>query len=266
MADTLRAQRDFALVRLDDLSQRGRQLSAALAAAPADASSLAAAHAWQQTCAVAIHQLAGGSKAHWLSRAFSEALLVRAAGGDAVTEAGVREIVERILDVLDRASASLVRLDDVEVASSTAAPAMRRFEFVHDARLRPVLESAFADSARAFDAGDFTRSMMTCCGILEAIITDALEHCGLRSSTGSGRPEALEGRSGDFGLDLAMSFADRISAAEKRGLIRGGCARLPAIARAYRIVPEDDAVISERDARLARQVLHVVMRDLNPGR
>ena len=245
MADTLRAQRDFALVQLDDLIRRGRQLSDALADTPADALSLAAAHAWQQTSAAAIHQLSGGSKAHWLSRAFSDALLVRAAGGDAVTEAGVREILERILDVLDRASASLVRLDDVEVASSTAAPAVR-FEFVHDARLRPVLEVAFADSGRAFDAGDFTRSMMTSCGILEAIITDALEHCGSPHS--------------------AMSFDERIATAEQSGLIRGGCARLPPIARAYRIVSEADAVIGERDARLARQVLHVVMRDLNPGR
>jgi hypothetical protein len=63
-----------------------------------------------------------------------------------------------------------------------------------------------------------------------------------------------------------MTFESRIAAAEKLGLIRGGCARLPPVARAYREVAESDAAISERDAKVARQVLHVVMRDLDPGR
>src|SRR5947207_1401709 len=76
IADGLRAQRDFALVQLDDLIRRGRQLSDALAVDSSDAASLTAALGWQQTCAAAIHQLSGGSKAHWLSRAFSSALLV----------------------------------------------------------------------------------------------------------------------------------------------------------------------------------------------
>ena len=58
----------------------------------------------------------------------------------------------------------------------------------------------------------------------------------------------------------------RMAAAEKTGLIRGGCARLPPVARAYREVLESNAVVSERDAKIARQVLHVVMRDLDPGR
>jgi hypothetical protein len=250
IADSLRAQRDFALLQLDDLIRRGRQVSDALAADPADAPSLASAHAWQQTCAAAIHQLSGGSKAHWLSRAFSGALLVRSTGGGAVTEAEVREIVGRILDVLEQAASSLVRLDDVAMASSTAPPATRRFEFVHETRLRPVLETAFADSARAFEEGDFTRSLMTSCGILEAIITDALE---------------VHAEPHDQSI-AEWSFDERIAAAEKSGLIRAGCARLPAVARAYRVVPESAATVSERDAKLARQVLHVVMRDLDPGR
>jgi hypothetical protein len=47
---------------------------------------------------------------------------------------------------------------------------------------------------------------------------------------------------------------------------------LPSVARRYRDMTEADgesaadAKVSERDARLAGQVLHVVMRDLDPGR
>jgi hypothetical protein len=263
IADSLRAQRDFALVRLDDLARRGRQVRDALAADPADPTSLATAHAWQQTCAAAIHQLSGGSKAHWLSRAFSGALLVRSAGGGAVVEADVREIVGRILDVLEQASASLLQLGEVEAASSTAAPAARRFEFVHDARLRPVLETAFADSGRAFDEGDFTRSLMTSCSILEAIVTDALQHCGSRIADCGSEPSI---QSAVRNPQSAMSFESRITAAEKRGLIRGGCARLPPVARAYRDVAESDVEVSVHEAKVVRQVLHVVMRDLDPGR
>ena len=76
-------------------------------------------------------------------------------------------------------------MDDVAVASSTEAPARRRFEFVHNVQLRPVLEQAFVDSGRALEDGDVRNAFMTSCGVLEAIITDALEHsriadCGLR--------------------------------------------------------------------------------------
>lgn len=247
MSDTLRAQRDFVLGQLEDLTRRGRQLSDALAGNPDDATSLAAARTWQQASAAAIHQLSGGSKAHWLSRAFSGALLVRSADGGAVVEANVGDIVERILDVLDQAGASLVRMDDVAVASSTVAPARRRFEFVHDAQLRPVLEQAFVDSGRALEDGDFQLAFMTSCGVLEAIITDALDyarHSGVAES----------------------SFDQRIAAAETRGLIRGGCARLPSVARTYRAAAESDGPVSERDAKVVRQVLHIVMRDLDPGR
>jgi len=63
-----------------------------------------------------------------------------------------------------------------------------------------------------------------------------------------------------------MSFESRITAAEKRGLIRGGCARLPPVARAYRDVAESDVEVSVHEAKVVRQVLHVVMRDLDPGR
>ena len=246
MDDALRAQRDFALRRLDDLTRRGRELSAALAANPDDPPSLAAARSWQQSSAAAIHQLAGGSKAHWLSRAFSGALLVRSAEGGAVVEAGVGEIVDRILGVLEQAGASLSGMDDVAMASSTEAPATRRFEFVHNAQLRPVLEQAFLDSGRALENGDARHALLVSCGVLEAIITDALEHGGVRIA--------------DCG------FAERIAAAQRAGLIRGGCARLPPIARTYRDVAEPDGPVSERDATVVRQVLHIVMRDLDPGR
>jgi hypothetical protein len=254
MDDALRAQRDFALGQLEDLTRRGRQLRDALAANPDDALSLAAARAWQQAAAAAIHQLSGGSKAHWLSRAFSGALLIRSAEGGAVVAANVGEIVDRILEVLGAAGASLGQMDDVAVASSTAAPARRRFEFVHNPQLRPVLEQALVDSGRALEDADFQRAFMTSCGVLEAIITDALE------------ARARLKQIADW------SFDARIAAAEREGLIRGGCARLPAVARAYRNLTDDGGelrpgvVVSERDARVTTQVLHVVMRDLDPGR
>jgi len=68
------------------------------------------------------------------------------------------------------------------------------------------------------------------------------------------------------------SFETRLTVAEQAGLIRGGCARLPAVARTYREPTESaagremDATVTESDARKAGQVLHVVMRDLDPGR
>ena len=59
--------------------------------------------------------------------------------------------------------------------SNEAAPP-RRFEFVHNAELRPVVAQAFADSRRAFDEGDFRQSLILSCSVLEAVITDALMH------------------------------------------------------------------------------------------
>jgi hypothetical protein len=221
----------------------------------------AATRVWQQDCAAAIHQLAGGSKAHWLSRSFSDALLVRSTDGGAVVEVELREIVARIIEVLDRARQSLSHMDEVAVASSAAAPSAHRFDFVHNATLRPILEQAFDDSGRAFEENDFTGSLITSCSIIEAILTDALEHRGLHPSTSSECPEPVEGQISDCGFDA------RIAAAENAGLIRGGCARLPAAARGYRDAPSFSTMtVTARDAKVARQVLHVVMRDLDPGR
>ncbi len=262
MNDTLRAQRDFVLGQLEDLTRRGRQLSDALAANPDDALSLAAARAWQQGSAAAIHQLSGGSKAHWLSRAFSGALLIRSADGGAVVEANVGEIVDRILDVLAQGASSLSRTDEVEGASSGAAPRPRRFDFVHNAELRPVLEQAFDDSRDAVARGRFGLALILSCGVIEAVLTDALEHSDRAVRHPPDTTDALTG----------WSFERRMAAAERAGLIRRGCARLPRMARTYRDLTDangelrPDASVSERDARVAGQVLLVVMRDLDPGR
>jgi hypothetical protein len=151
-------------------------------------------------------------------------------------------------------------MDDGQVnsASSETAPP-RQFEFVHNPQLRPVVEQAYTDSRRALEQGNYDLALRTSCGILEAIVTDALEHKGLSALAASGAPA---GKIADW------SFETRLAVAEKTGLIRGGCARLPAVARTYRDHDESgpQVTVSERDGRLAGQVLHVVMRDLNPGR
>jgi hypothetical protein len=242
----LRGYRDAALALLERLILRGRQISDRLRTTPDTAVDI---RSWQQDCAVVVNELSGGSKAHWLSRAFSAAFLVQppAGGpGGVVVEASAVEIVDRLLDVLAQARASLSGMDETASASPlSAAPAPRRFDFVHNAELRPVLEQAYVDSGRALEAGDLHLAFITASSMLEAIITDALEHAG--------------------GNVAAWSFDERIAAAERGGLIRGGCARLPAAARTYRSLAPD-ATISAREAKLVRQVLHVVMRDLDPGR
>ena len=244
MDDALRHQRDTSLGQLETLIRRGHQIR--------DTQSVDATRAWQQDCAAAINQLSGGSKAHWLARAYSGAFLVRSATGGVVVEADAVEIVDRILGVLAQGATSLSRMDDVVAASSGAAPRPRQFEFVHNAELRPVLEQAFADSRDALERGEFGLALILSCGIIEAVLTDALDH-------------ALAG-------DPSASFEVRIAAAERAGLIRGGCARLPPVARKYRDLTDangelrSDAPVTEREARLAGQVLRVVMRDLDPGR
>jgi len=260
MDENVRTQIGTYLSHLDGLIRRGRQLCDALAADASDDRAIAAARAWQEDCGIRINQLSGGSKAHWLARSFSEAFLVRSAGGHATEGAPPVEIVERLLDVLGQAVASLSRTDGAPILSSTSSEsATRRFEFVHNPELRPLVEQAYADSRRAFGERDYDLAMRTSCGILEAIVTDALEHKSLAGMTASDAPA---GRIADW------SFETRLAVAEKAGLIRGGCARLPGVARRYRDDSESggEATVSERDARLTGQVLHVVMRDLNPGR
>jgi len=260
MAESLQAQIETYLSHLDGLIRRGRQLRGTLTTDPSNTSAIAATRVWQEDCGVTINQLSGGSKQHWLARSFSEAFLMRSAAGHAVEGASPEQIVQRLLNVLEQAVASLSRTDDGSIISaSSGTPAPRRFDFVHNPELRPIVEQAYADSRRALEQGDYDLAMRTSCGILEAIVTDALEHKGLGAVAASGAPA---------GKIAEWSFETRLAIAEKTGLIRGGCARLPAVARTYRDHGESGpkVTVSERDARLAGQVLHVVMRDLNPGR
>jgi len=251
MDENLRHQRDTALREIEALIERGCQIRAV--------GSVDATRAWQRDCAAAINQLSGGSKAHWLSRAYSEAFLVRSVSGGVVVEAEAGEIVDRILDVLAQGAASLSRMDAVAAASTGAPPRPRRFEFVHNAELRPVLERAFDDSREAFARGEFALALVLSCSVIESLLTDALDAVATtddRRSRPSGPP----------------SFDQRIAQAENAGIIRGGCARLPAVARAYDDLTDEAGElragvhVTEREARLAGQVLRVVMRDLDPGR
>ncbi len=264
MDETLQAQIKTYLTHLDGLMRRGLQLRDALTTDPSSQSAIAATRAWQEECGVTINQLSGGSKAHWLARSFSDAFLMRSAAGRAVESAAPAEIVKRLLDVLEQAVASLSGTNVGPIISaSSAAPPPHRFDFVHNRELRPVLEQAYADSRRALEEGDYDAALLTSCGILEAIVTDALENKGLSALVASGAPS---GKIADW------PFEARIAVAEKTGLIRGGCARLPAVAWRYRDPADDNGKsgaktsASERDARRTGQVLHVVMRDLDPGR
>ena len=249
---------------LDALIRRGHQLRHKLAVDPSDLLAVTAMRRWQEECGITINQLSGGSKAHWLARSFSEAFLMRSAEGSAVQESAPVAIVEQLLGVLEQGVASLAPSNEGAVISaSTEVPAARRFEFVHHPQIRPVLEQAYADSRSALDQGDYELALVTSSGILEAIVTDALEHKGLAALMKTGAPATeISG----------WSFDTRLAVAEKAGLIRGGCARLPAVARTYRDRMDADGktlpkgTISERDARRTGEVLHVIMKDLDPGR
>jgi len=260
MDDSLQEQIGTYLSRLDDLIRRGCRLRNTLATDPSNTAVIAASRAWHEDCGVTINQLSGGSKAHWLARSFSEAFLVRSTAGSAATEASPAEIVERVLDVLKKAVGSLSQM---VTSASPEAPRSRRFDFVHNPELRPVVEQAYTDSRRALDQGDYDLALRISCGILEAVVTDALEHQGLNALVAADVPA---GEIADW------SFETRLVVAERMGLIRSGWVRLPAVARTHRDPSSTDgensakATVSEGDARRARQVLQVVMRDLDPGR
>jgi hypothetical protein len=261
MDESLRLQRDTALREIEALIERGCQIRAV--------ESVDATRAWQRDCAAAVHQLSGGSKAHWLSRAYSEAFLVRSADGGVVVEAEAGEIVDRILDVLAQGAASLSQMDAVAAASTSAPPRPRRFEFVHNAELRPVLERAFDDSRAAFERGEFALALILSCSVIETLLTDALDAAANTAHDRRGGPSDGDRRGGPSG---PPSFDERIAQAEQAGIIRGGCARLPAVARAYHDLTDEAGElragvhVAEREARVAGQVLRVVMRDLDPGR
>jgi hypothetical protein len=267
--ESLRTQIETHLSHLQGLIHRGRQLGEALATDPSNSSEIAATRLWQQDCGITVNELSGGSKAHWLARSFSEAFLMRAADGRAAEGAAPAEIVNRLLDVLEQAVASLSQMGmDGSPVVSASAPPPHRFEFVHNPELRPVVEQAYIDSRRALEQQDYDLALRTSCGILEAIVTDALKHTGLSALAASGIPT---GSAIPTGKIADWSFDTRLAVAEKAGLIRSGCARLPAVARTYRDHENNPGsspkpMVSERDARQAGQVLHVVMRDLDPGR
>ena len=278
MDESLRAQIDTYLSHLDGLMRRGREHRDTLATDPSNPSAIAATRAWQEDCGVTVNQLSGGSKAHWLARSFSEAFLMRSAAGHAVEGAAPAEIVQRLLGVLEQAVATLSGIDgdkgpgvSGDSSASSEAPPPRRFEFVHNPELRPVLEQAYIDSRRVLQEGNYDLALRTSCGILEAIVTDALEHKGQSALAGLGAPagKLAEGKIA-AGKIADWSFDTRLAVAERAGVIRNGCARLPAVARTYRDHTNADSgpktTVSERDARVAGQVLHVVMRDLDPGR
>jgi hypothetical protein len=260
--ESVRAQIDTYLLHLNGLMRRGRDLRDRLAVDPSNPSVIAATRTWQEDCGATINQLSGGSKAHWLARSFSGAFLMRSGDGTAVNGAAPDEIVTRLIGVLEQAVATLSgmgdRPDATGYSSASEVPPPHRFDFVHNSELRPVVEQAYLDSRRALEQGEYDLALRTSCGILEAIVTDALEHKGLGALVASGAPTEKIAE---------WSFETRLTVAERAGLIRGGCARLPTIARTYRDDNEDGKVaISERDARVAGQVLNVVMKDLDPGR
>jgi hypothetical protein len=265
MNESLRAQIDTYLPHLDGLIRRGRKLHDTLAADPTNRSALAANRVWQQDCGVTINQLSGGSKAHWLARSFSEAFLMRSTSGRVVETVAPAEIINRLVDVLDQAVLSLSRMGDEQAvaASSEAASLPRRFEFVHNPELRPVVEQAYSDSRRALEQSSYSLALITSCGILETIVTDALEHKGLSDLAAADIPP---------GKIVDWSFEARLAIAERAGLIRRECARLPPVARRYRDLMDTGdersphVTVSELEAKRTSQVLHVVMRDLDPGR
>ena len=169
MNETLQAQIETYLSHLDSLICRGRQVRDALAADPSDTLAIAATRVWQQDCGVTVNQLSGGSKAHWLARSFSEAFLMRSAVGRAVEGAAPAEIVKRLLDVLDQAVASLSRMDDgqaISASSETAPP--RRFDFVHNPELRPVVEPNGLGFAPCGKRRSSTPDEEVCASLLEA--------------------------------------------------------------------------------------------------
>src|SRR5580704_754485 len=106
MDENLRAQLETYLSHLDGLIRRGRQVLDTLASDPSDPAAMAATRAWQEDCGLTINQLSGGSKSHWLARAFSEAFLMRSADGRAVQGAALTEIVNRLISVLRQAIAT----------------------------------------------------------------------------------------------------------------------------------------------------------------
>src|SRR5450755_1111315 len=124
MDESLRTQIETYLSHLGGLIRRGRQVRDTLTAEPSNPSAMAATRAWQEDCGVTINQLSGGSKAHWLARSFSESFLMRSADGRAVAGAAPTEIVTRLIDVLEKAVATLSGIGDSPDASGFATTSL----------------------------------------------------------------------------------------------------------------------------------------------
>jgi hypothetical protein len=253
--ESLKGPVQSSLTQLHALIRRGQELLDLLARDSTNAAAVSSTRIWQEQCGAAIHQLSGGSKAHWLARAFSEAFLMRSVSGQALEKTPPEKIVERLLSVLQQAVASLLNTENPPMVTTTMEPTPRRFEFVHNAELRPVLEQAYAESRQALEQGEFETALRTSCGILEAMVTDALEQKELNALADFAVPA---------GKVSGWDFETRLAVAEKAGLIRGGWVRLTEAARKYR--ETEELQVGEQDARRASQVLNVIMRDLNPGR
>ena len=151
---------------------------------------------------------------------------MRSTDGHAVEGAARSQIVQQLLGVLDQAVVSLSRWTmprlvprrhRLRLPIASTSFTTRNFGLC--------LNSAYSDSRRALEQRDYSLALITSCGILEAIVTDALEHKGLSALVASGAPAE---KISDW------SFETRLTVAEKAGLIRSGCARLPSAARAYR--------------------------------
>ena len=86
------------------------------------------------------------------------------------------------------------------------------------------------DGQAALDRGAWDLAVVTFASVLEAMLTDALEH-------------HIAAHGGASGVDRVVSdwtFDARIGAAEQARLISVGCARLPAVARRYRELLDAD--------------------------
>ncbi|MGH9385670.1 MAG: hypothetical protein ACRD2N_15420 [Vicinamibacterales bacterium] len=291
--------------RLDHLVREGLDLRRTFTTDPNAAPDFTLIRAWQRECAATIGQLSGGSKQHWLSRAYSDAFLLRGPGSsgesEAIAEARVDAIIERIISVLNQAQASLAGMrgstvpgfpptrpkaatadlaaarHDSERAKAgqgsrvpqfegskvrSSAPSPTRFDFVNDRELRPALGQAFAEAQAALDRGAYGLALVTWASILEAIVTDALQQRLPVQSTALETHRSVSN----------WTFEARIGAAEQSRMISGGCARLPAVARRYRELLDQagelrpEVAVGEREAKVTGQVLRLIMRDLAPGR
>jgi hypothetical protein len=261
--DTRTASVDAYRQRLAGLRAVGQQLRSTFAVPPGTPADYQSLDRWQRECGATLHQLSGGNKAHWLSRAFSRALLVPVA---AAGSADVVTIIDRLIDVLDSAGRSLIEakaLPTSDLGGLAEPPPRARFTSIDNAALRSSLERAYLEGHEALTRGEVALALMTFCSILETVITDALERQV---------PSRLAPHGAPAEPIVTWPFATRIATAERVGLISRGCARLPRIAREYRERVDTAGgsvageVVSARDAKLTSDVLHVILRDLAPGR